>query len=247
MKNNKNNMSDPNNSEDPIGALLVQMANEGKISPEAAGMEGEMAMPAMPVDKSQEEPAGALPETMALEERPMAKARDLSADMPEEEPVEGIVSIGSLKDIEPALTMAVSYVESRDEWDAVSESDAVGIMQVKPKYAIKPGYGAKNIFEVAEDLGVRTKGVPKTPEGARELLFNPEVNRKYGIQYLKALKDNFGDVETALIAYNWGPGDTEDWIEAGRNMDELPEKVVNYLDKIDRTLSGEDVYAAPSD
>ena len=236
-----------NKQNDPLGELLVTMAKEGKISPRAAGMKGEMAMPAMPAENEPKEPKNALPETMALKERSREEARDLPQNMPEEEQVEGIIKISSLKDIEPALTMAVSYVESKDEWDAVSESDAVGIMQVKPQFAVEPGYGAKDIFEVAEDLGVQTKDLPKTPEGARELLFNPEVNREYGVQYLTALKDEFGDVQTALIAYNWGPGKTRAWIDEGANMDDLPDKVIRYLDKIERTLNGEDVYAAPED
>lgn len=239
---------DPNKSKDPLGALLVTMAKEGKISPEAAGMSGEAVMPAMPQEQAQQQESQALPQAMPLQEEDMAEPRDISIDeMPEEDSADSVIVLTSLDDIDPALTMAVSYVESRDQWDAVSESDAVGIMQVKPKFAIEPGYGAQNIFEVAEEAGVDMSGISRDEAGARELLFKPEVNIEYGGQYLDALKEEFGDVEAALIAYNWGPGKTRAWIDEGRDKADLPDKVTRYLDKIERTLNGEDVYAASAD
>lgn len=66
-----------NEDKDPIGSLLKDMAREGKISPQAAGLEGEMAMPAMPVEQQPEL------ESMAMPAMPMEPATPESMDIPE--------------------------------------------------------------------------------------------------------------------------------------------------------------------
>jgi soluble lytic murein transglycosylase len=40
-----------------------------------------------------------------------------------------------------------------------------------------------------------------------QTLFDPIVNVRIGIAYLRHLADRYdGDIGTALVAYNWGPG-----------------------------------------
>jgi soluble lytic murein transglycosylase-like protein len=136
------------------------------------------------------------------------------------------------------LIETVINVESSGKWDAISNVGAVGLMQVRPKYALEPGFGAKDIFTVARQMGRSVDHLPKTPDGAKRLLFDPEVNRAYGTQYLKALKDRFdGNVEHALVAYNWGPNAASRWIADGADKSKLPEETRNYLKKIQSQLT----------
>ena len=144
--------------------------------------------------------------------------------------------------VNESLIDAVVQVESSGQWDAVSRVGAVGLMQIRPQYAIDPGYGAKSVFDVAEQMGRRIDHIPQDPDGARRLLMDPEVNRAHGTQYLKALTREFdGNTEHALVAYNWGPTAARRWIADGADKRRLPAETRNYLKKIETQLeSGEE-------
>ena len=90
--------------------------------------------------------------------------------------------------MDPALVLAVVQVESRFNAFAVSSKDAMGLMQIIPSTG----------EELAARLGIRWKG-PHT-------LFDPTTNVRIGVAYLQQLRDRYGDLSTALAAYNWGPG-----------------------------------------
>lgn len=92
------------------------------------------------------------------------------------------------RDLDPALVLAVMHVESRYDAFAVSSKDAMGLMQIIPSTG----------RELAADLGIRWEG-PHT-------LFDPTANVRIGVAYLRQLRDRYGDLSTALAAYNWGPG-----------------------------------------
>ena len=92
-------------------------------------------------------------------------------------------------DLDPALVLAVMHVESRFNTYAVSPKDALGLMQ------LLPSTGAW----LAPQVGVEWHG-PQT-------LFDPIQNTRLGVAYLRLLVDRYdGDIRTALLAYNWGPG-----------------------------------------
>lgn len=238
-----------NNEDDPVKGLLKELAMKGSISPAAAGLTGDAVMPAMP---QEEQPAStSLPQAMPLAEREVIEPTNIEDYEIEEQEIGGEEAapktLATFPEINDELIESVSFVESQNIWDAESESGAVGIMQIKPKFAVDPGYGAKNIFDVAEGMGVDTTNISRDEAGAKSLLLNPEVNVAYGSQYLQAMYDRFGDVEKALIAYNWGPADTGKWVKEGADFDKLPAKVIRYLDKIERTLNGENVYGPSAD
>lgn len=139
------------------------------------------------------------------------------------------------------LIDAVVQVESSGKWDAVSPAGAIGLMQVRPQYAVQPGFGARDVFNVAEEMGRKVNHIPKTEEGAKKLLLDPEINRAYGTQYLKSMSNRFeGNVEHALIAYNWGPNNTLRWIADGADKRKLPKETQRYLIKIQSELGEED-------
>ena len=156
----------------------------------------------------------------------------LKEDLPPERAEEDADVIAK---ITPALIDAIIQVESSGRWDAVSDRGAVGIMQVIPKYAVNPGFGASNVFQVANRMGIDTTGVKRDTKGARHLLFDPEVNREYGRQYLAALYKAFDkNLDHALVAYNWGPDNARAWVRRGANMNDrrMPTETRNYVPRV---------------
>jgi soluble lytic murein transglycosylase-like protein len=99
-----------------------------------------------------------------------------------------IVDEANRHELDPMLVMAVMTVESRYHNFAVSPVGAMGLMQVMPKTA----------EEVAARLGI--------PWVGSQTLFDPSANVKVGVAYLKQLTDRYDHMDTALAAYNWGPG-----------------------------------------
>jgi soluble lytic murein transglycosylase-like protein len=67
-----------------------------------------------------------------------------------------------------------------------------------------------------------------------EDFYNPNLNIKLGIAYMKQLYERFGTWEAVAISYNWGPT-----AYASKNVP--PEKVIEYFGKImgkERELDG---------
>ncbi len=91
-------------------------------------------------------------------------------------------------ELEPALLAAVIYHESRFDPTARSDAGAIGLMQLRP--------------ETARGVALRTGGT----EFELSDLYDPELNVRYGAWYLRHLVDKYGDLDTALIAYNGGQG-----------------------------------------
>lgn len=100
-------------------------------------------------------------------------------------------------DFDPALVLAVMHVESLYDTYAVSNKDALGLMQ------ILPSTGAW----IAERRGIAWRG-PQT-------LFDPYTNVRIGVAYLRQLTDRYGSIRTALVAYNWGPGRIDRRLRSG--------------------------------
>ncbi len=82
-------------------------------------------------------------------------------------------------DLNPHIIRAIIEIESSYNPSALSCSGACGLMQLKPG--------------TAYDMGVRD-------------YWNPEQNIKAGSKYIRLMLDKFGDLDTALAAYNQGPG-----------------------------------------
>jgi soluble lytic murein transglycosylase len=107
----------------------------------------------------------------------------------EREPVaRTIVREARRNNIDPGLVMAVIHVESRYNAFAVSPVGAMGLMQIMPQTGV----------ELAARAGI--------PWHGPQILFDPILNVRMGVAYLRELADRFGSIEIALAAYNWGPG-----------------------------------------
>ena len=107
------------------------------------------------------------------------------------------------------LSAAVEQVESGGNPNAVSPKGAEGPMQVMPKTGKRPGYGV---------MPARDK--------------SPEENRRVGRDYLAAMVNKYGNVDNALVAYNWGPGNTDKWLRKGADPDKLPMETQKYVPRV---------------
>lgn len=102
------------------------------------------------------------------------------------------------------LEGSMIQAESGGDQNAVSRKGATGATQLMPG--------------TAKDLGVNPKDHLENVAG--------------GVSYLTQLRNKYGDDETALIAYNWGPGNTDEWLRAGGDKTKLPRETKAYVSKV---------------
>jgi len=62
--------------------------------------------------------------------------------------------------------------------------------------------------------------------------FNIIENRQLGRGYLALMYRRYGNWPDAITAYNWGPGNMDAWIGAGRPIDSFPIEVERYRDRV---------------
>ena len=123
--------------------------------------------------------------------------------------------------IDPLLTYAIIKTESNFDEKAISSSGARGLMQLMEKTA----------EEQAKKINI---------EYATEILYNPEMNLKLGLNYFNTLLDYFKqNYILAFAAYNAGLGNVEKWIsngiikEDGSDVENIPFKETNmYVRKV---------------
>lgn len=102
--------------------------------------------------------------------------------------------------VEVGLIKAVIKAESDFNPNAVSHAGARGLMQLMPA--------------TARSLGVSDS-------------FDPEQNVMAGTRFLRDLLDRYsGNVDSALAAYNWGPGNVD------KRLDRMPRETREYLTRV---------------
>lgn len=114
--------------------------------------------------------------------------------------------------VDPDLFLRLVKQESSFNQDAVSSAGAIGLTQLMP--------------DTAKGLGVDP--------------YDPEDNLRGGARYLRQQLDTFGDVPTALAAYNAGPGNV-------RKYGGIPpfEETKNYVSKIIGTGKADRAFNGP--
>ena len=125
--------------------------------------------------------------------------------------------------IDPMLTFAIIKTDSNFDANIESKSGAIGLMQLMDKTA----------QEQAEKLKI---------EYTKEMLYDPEINLKLGLNYFNMLFDYFNqNYVLAFAAYNAGLGNVQKWIregtikEDGSDIENIPFKETNmYVRKIIR-------------
>ncbi len=108
----------------------------------------------------------------------------------------------------------VMRAESAGQLRAVSPKGARGLMQLMP--------GTWAMLTARYGLG-------SDP-------FDPAANIYAGAGYLREMFDRYGDLPTALAAYNAGPGRADEWRRAGRP---LPAETIAYVARIAPALGSE--------
>jgi hypothetical protein len=67
--------------------------------------------------------------------------------------------------------------------------------------------------------------------------FDIYENLLLGRAYLARLFRRFGNWSDTLAAYNWGPGNVDQWIARGRNAEQLPAETTRYIERVLRQVS----------
>lgn len=124
--------------------------------------------------------------------------------------------------ITPSILDQVQQAETGGEENpdqAVGDIGEIGRFQFRPSTAMDPGFGV-------EGLDVESE------EEAEEALKDPQTSRDLAKDYLEGLEEEFDSTREALIAWQWGPGETREWIEEGKDPSDLPEIVRERVDRI---------------
>ena len=121
-----------------------------------------------------------------------------------------------------ALVFSVIKAESGFDKNARSSAGAMGLMQIK---------------EPTGAYIARKTGIYKYD------LYDPDTNIHFGCFYLKYLLSRFGNVRTALAAYNAGEGNAAAWLkdercsEDGKTLKFIPfAETREYVRKIERSF-----------
>jgi len=148
-------------------------------------------------------PAQPLPESS----EPVAASGTVSSPLPTTsqwlEPI--IAKASSRYGVDASLIKAVIKAESNFNPTAVSHAGAQGLMQLMPG--------------TARSLGVSDS-------------FDPEQNVMAGTRFLRDLLKRYnGDLDSALAAYNWGPGNVD------KQPSRLPRETQSYLARVKQLYS----------
>ncbi|MCR5636862.1 MAG: lytic transglycosylase domain-containing protein [Clostridiales bacterium] len=98
--------------------------------------------------------------------------------------------------LEPSLIYGIIRVESGFDKNAQSHAQAIGLMQIMPE-----------TFAWLRDNN------DTLPNVDIEQLYDPDINIEYGCFYINMLLNKFKNEETAIAAYNAGPGNVEAWLK----------------------------------
>lgn len=133
--------------------------------------------------------------------------------------------------VDPLLAAAIIRQESGYEPTARSRADAMGLMQVLPS--------------VGAALA-RVEGIQEWESG---LLYQPEINLRFGISHLAQTLRRYARPEHALAAYNAGGRPTADWLGlpgAAEDPEVFIERIqyVETRDYVRRVLRNLSVYRA---
>jgi soluble lytic murein transglycosylase-like protein len=104
---------------------------------------------------------------------------------------------------------AIVQTESNGSPSAVSPKGAMGAWQVMPNTNANPGFGVK----------------PAQNNSPAEL-------NRVGQDYYNAMTQRYQSPTLGAIAYNMGPGATDQWIKNGAKFESLPAETRNYVGKV---------------
>ncbi len=126
--------------------------------------------------------------------------------------------------VDESLIYAVIRAESNFDEDVESHAGAIGLMQLMPEtFTWLQEHKDSEVIYTEDALKI------------------PEVNIRYGAYYLFYLTDLYGDVSTALAAYNAGTSNVDEWLKNpdyssdGKTLSEIPySETKSYVKKVTR-------------
>lgn len=104
---------------------------------------------------------------------------------------------------------AIVQTESNGNPNAVSPKGAQGAWQIMPNTKADPGFGVR----------------PAANNSSAEL-------DRVGRDYYEAMTQRYGSPALGAIAYNMGPGATDQWLKNGAQFEKLPAETRNYVGKV---------------
>jgi soluble lytic murein transglycosylase len=122
--------------------------------------------------------------------------------------------------LDPYMVASLIRQESEFNPNAVSNKNALGLMQLLPS------------------VGKGVAKQEKLKHFATQQLFTPAVNLQLGTRYFRSMVDQFGGFEYALAAYNAGDDRVKDWQAAGKYRD-----IYEFVESIPFTETREYVQA----
>ena len=121
--------------------------------------------------------------------------------------------------VDKNLILALIKAESNFDEDAISNRNAIGLMQLMEETAV----------DVANKNGIELDD-----ENIQEELSDVYKNIEIGTAYIASLLKQYENTEVALAAYNAGIGTVDNWIEKGiinkdgTDIENVPYKETNY-------------------
>lgn len=100
-------------------------------------------------------------------------------------------------ELDPLLVYSIIKAESNFKSTAKSNSGAIGLMQV--------------MLSTAQEIGTKLE----IEDITEEKLYEPEINIRIGICYFKNLLEKYNNYNLAIIAYNAGMGNLDNWLDQG--------------------------------
>ena len=148
---------------------------------------------------------------------------------------EAVTIYKDMYNVEENLIFALIKAESNFDSKAVSNSNAIGLMQL--------------MEETAKDVAKINK-IELNEKNVKENLFDIYKKIEIGTCYLSGLLEKYKNKEVALAAYNAGIGTVDEWINSGiikndgTDIENIPYKETNnYVRKILRDYKiYEDLY-----
>ena len=121
---------------------------------------------------------------------------------------------------DPLFLTALIITESSFNHRAKSKVGALGLMQIRPRTG----------KALASETNMRWRG--------KRTLYHPENNVALGSYYLSKLIKRFGNLTTALEAYNHGPTRTARYLRKGKKTKKYSRKVFAVYNKIRLAKAG---------
>ena len=132
---------------------------------------------------------------------------------------EAVLIYSEKYNVDKNLILAVIKAESNFNENAISNRNAIGLMQL--------------MEETAKDVANKNN-IEIDNENIKEELCDVYKNIEIGTAYIASLLQKYQNTEVALAAYNAGIGTVDNWIEKGiinkdgSNIENIPYKETNY-------------------